>query len=76
MAFSTLDRTLSVEDSGFTTLEIDDDPTVISVVAQKADDSDDELTTRVMLDGDIVTDSATDEPYGIAQATHSFFDEE
>ncbi|WP_331233306.1 hypothetical protein [Natronorarus salvus] len=76
MAFSTHDRTISVVDEGFTTFEIDDDPTVISVVAQKADDSADELTTRVMLDGDIVTDATTGEPFGIAQATHSFFDEE
>ncbi|MDL5363313.1 hypothetical protein [Halalkalicoccus sp. NIPERK01] len=71
LAYSTRRRTSSFDRSGLQTVEIDDDLDVISVAVQKRHDDDDELTVLVLLDGSIVAEGSTTDPFGIAQATHS-----
>lgn len=71
LAYSTRDRTSSFTGTELRTVKIDDDLDVVSVAVQKVEDDDAELTALVLLDGGIVADGATAEPFGIAEATHS-----
>lgn len=74
IAYSTRSRTSSFDRSGLQTVEIDDDIDVVSIAVQKADDSTEELTALLLVDGRIMAEGSTTEAFGIAQATHSVFD--
>jgi hypothetical protein len=63
----------SVQGSGSDTIEIDGSPDIISANAQKQDDSSDELTIRILQDGEVVKDSSTSAEYGVAQVSISNF---
>lgn len=72
-AYSTPNRTSSFDRADRQTIEIEDDLDVVSVAVQKADDSNDELTALVLIDGQIVADATTTDSFGIAHATHSVY---
>lgn len=72
-AYSTPNRTSSFDRADRQTIEIEDDLDVVSVAVQKADDSNEELTALVLIDGQIVADAATTDAFGIAHATHSVY---
>jgi len=63
----------SVQGSGSDTIEIDGSPDIISANAQKQDDSSDELTIRIVLDGEVIKESSTSAEYGVAQVSISNF---
>lgn len=70
-AYSTPNRTSSFDRSDRQTIEIDTGLDVVSVAVQKADDSNEELATLILIDGQIVADATTTDSFGIAHATHS-----
>jgi len=63
----------SVDGSGTREIEIDGAPSVISVTAQKQDDSSRKLTVQILKDGDVVTESSTTASYGVVTTSETFF---
>ncbi|MFC5367230.1 hypothetical protein [Salinirubrum litoreum] len=63
----------SVDGSGSRTIEIDGDPNVISVSAQKQDDTDRKLTVKILNDGNVAKESSTTAEYGVVTVSASFY---
>lgn len=64
--------TRSVNGTGTETFEFDVVPTVASVTAQKKDGGDGTLTVQILGDGEVLKESSTSDPYGVASVSHSF----
>jgi len=59
----------SVDGSGTETFDIDGNPSIVSVNAQKSDDSSNELTVEILQDGEVIARETTSAEYGLAQVT-------
>lgn len=75
-SISTGGSTKSIQGSETKTIDISDDPSVISANAQKQDGGSTKLTVQILKDGEVVKKSSTTAEYGMAQATFSAFDSE
>lgn len=62
----------SISGSGTGTVEITGDVDIISVNAQKQDDSGAELTVQILHNGVVVSEASTRTAYGVAQTAKSF----
>lgn len=63
----------SIQGSGPTTIDVPDDAQIVSVNAQKQDDSSKEITVQIIRDGEVIAESSTNAEYGVAQTSESFF---
>jgi hypothetical protein len=63
----------SISGSDSEAIEIDGDPDVVSVNAQKQDDTSRELTVQILQYGVVVAESSTTAEFGVAQVSESFF---
>jgi hypothetical protein len=61
----------SISGSGTETIEITGEVDIISVNAQKRDDSRAEITVQILRSGAVVAESSTSSAYGVAQVTES-----
>ncbi len=59
----------SVDGSGTQTIDIEDEPNIISANAQKQDDSSRELTIQILEDGVATAEESTTAEFGVAQVT-------
>lgn len=62
----------SVSGTGTEMIEITGDVDIISVNAQKQDDSTEEITVQILHDGEVVSEASTSSAYGVAQTGQSF----
>lgn len=62
----------SIEGAGEQTIEIEREVDIISVNAQKQDDSSGELTVQILRNGEVAAESSTSAEYGVAQTSQSF----
>lgn len=65
-------RTESISGSGTATLEITGAVDIVSVNAQKQDDSGSTLTVQIRRGGDVVAEASTSAGYGVAQTSNTF----
>lgn len=65
-------QTKSISGSGTETIGIDGDVAIVSVNAQKADDSGAEITVQILRGGTVVAESSTSSAYGVARVAESF----
>lgn len=62
----------SISGTGTQTIEITGDVDIISVNAQKQDDSAEELAVQILYNGDVAAEASTTSEYGVAQTSESF----
>lgn len=65
-------KSKSISGTGTETIGITGDVDIISVNAQKKDDSFSQLTVQILYNGDVVSESSTSAEYGVAQTGQSF----
>lgn len=63
----------SISGTGTRMIDITGNVDIISVNAQKQDDSSAELTVQILHEGDVVVQSSTSSAYGVAQVSESFY---
>lgn len=63
----------SISGSGTESIEITGDVDIISVNAQKQDDSSSDITVQILNDGGVVSEASTSSAYGVAQTSQSFY---
>lgn len=64
-------QTESISGSGTRTVEITGSVDIISVNAQKQDDSSARITVQILHNGEVIAESSTASPYGVAQTSTS-----
>ncbi|GAA5431530.1 hypothetical protein [Haloarcula japonica] len=62
----------SISGSGTESIEITGDVRIISVNAQKQDDSSSEIIVQILNNGEVVSQASTSSAYGVAQTSQSF----
>jgi hypothetical protein len=63
----------SIDGEGDRVVDVPDDATVVTVNAQKRDDSPRTLTVAILADDEVVLEQSTTAEYGVAQVSESFF---
>lgn len=66
-------RSESISGVGTRTVDLGDDVDIVSVNAQKQDDSSEELRVQILRDGEVVAEANTNSAYGVAQVSESFY---
>ncbi|QZX99179.1 hypothetical protein [Halobaculum rubrum] len=69
----TAESTRSVDGEGDRTISIEGSPDIITVNAQKQDDSTDEITVQVLKNGDVIEEASSTAAYGLAQVSANLF---
>lgn len=72
-SISTGGSSRSISGDGTKTIDIEGSPNIISVNAQKQDDSDEELTVQILENDEVVKEASTTASYGLAQVSYSNF---